>query len=59
PECSHCHTRRTFVWRRSRTGAQLCNAGGVYVRLRGRDRPLSLKRNRIKSRTKHAKVKLC
>lgn len=75
PECSHCHTRQTSVWRRSRTGTErLCNAcmqfillpyfmnddiahfysGGVYSRLRGRDRPLSLKRNKIKPRTKHS-----
>jgi len=52
PQCSHCHTRNTSVWRRSKTGAQLCNACGVYVRLRGRDRPLSLKRNKIRPRTK-------
>lgn len=56
PECSHCHTRNTSVWRRSKSGAQLCNACGVYVRLRGRDRPLSLKRNKIKPRSKHANV---
>ncbi|KAJ3787034.1 hypothetical protein GGU10DRAFT_331837 [Lentinula aff. detonsa] len=55
PECSHCHTRNTSVWRRSKTGAQLCNACGVYARLRGKDRPLSLKRNKVKPRTKHAK----
>lgn len=54
PECSHCHTHRTSVWRRSKTGAQLCNACGVYARLRGKDRPLSLKRKKIKPRTKHA-----
>jgi GATA-binding protein 2 len=53
PECSHCRTHHTSVWRRSKTGAQLCNACGVYSRLRGRDRPLSLKRNRIKPRSKH------
>lgn len=53
PECSHCRTHRTSVWRRSKTGAQLCNACGVYSRLRGRDRPLSLKRNKIKPRSKH------
>lgn len=29
-------------------------SGGVYSRLRGRDRPLSLKRNKIKPRTKHS-----
>ncbi|KAF9077167.1 hypothetical protein BDP27DRAFT_1311931 [Rhodocollybia butyracea] len=56
PECSHCHTRNTSVWRRSKTGAQLCNACGVYARLRGKERPLSLKRNKIKPRTKHAKT---
>ncbi|KAK7032525.1 hypothetical protein VNI00_012922 [Paramarasmius palmivorus] len=54
PECSHCHTRNTSVWRRSKTGEQLCNACGVYSRLRGKDRPLSLKRNKIKPRTKHS-----
>ncbi|KAJ7458983.1 hypothetical protein FB451DRAFT_1046454 [Mycena latifolia] len=55
PECSHCHTRRTSVWRRSKTGQKLCNACGVYVRLRGRDRPLSLRRNKIRPRCKHPK----
>ncbi|KAJ3996193.1 hypothetical protein F5050DRAFT_159772 [Lentinula boryana] len=55
PQCTHCHTRNTSVWRRSKTGAQLCNACGVYVRLRGKDRPLTLKRKKIKPRTKHAK----
>lgn len=53
PECSHCHTRNTSVWRRNKDGEQLCNACGVYRRLRGKDRPLSLRRNRIKPRTKH------
>ncbi|KAJ7087958.1 hypothetical protein B0H15DRAFT_736613, partial [Mycena belliarum] len=53
PECSHCQTQRTSVWRRSKTGAKLCNACGVYARLRGRDRPLSLRGNRIRPRCKH------
>ncbi|KAJ7608518.1 hypothetical protein DFH06DRAFT_1346837 [Mycena polygramma] len=56
PECSHCHTHRTSVWRRSKSGAKLCNACGVYARLRGRDRPLSLRRNKIRPRCKHAKL---
>ncbi|KAJ7171370.1 hypothetical protein C8R46DRAFT_860257, partial [Mycena filopes] len=56
PECSHCHTHRTSVWRRSKTGAKLCNACGVYARLRGRDRPLSLRRNKIRPRCKHPKT---
>ena len=28
PECSHCHTRTTSVWRRNKVGAQVCNACG-------------------------------
>ncbi|KAF7359647.1 hypothetical protein MVEN_00688800 [Mycena venus] len=55
PECSHCHTHRTSVWRRSKDGARVCNACGVYARLRGRDRPLSLSRKRIRPRCKHPK----
>jgi hypothetical protein len=53
PECSHCHTHHTSVWRRSKAGDQLCNACGVYARLRGKPRPLSLKRNKIRPRSKH------
>ena len=56
PECSHCHTHTTSVWRRSKSGAQVCNACGVYARLRGKDRPMSLKRKKIKPRTKHASI---
>jgi Zn ribbon nucleic-acid-binding protein len=52
PQCSHCHTRNTSVWRRSKDGLQVCNACGVYQRLRGKPRPLRLRRNRIKPRTK-------
>ncbi|KAJ6475592.1 hypothetical protein C8R45DRAFT_834485 [Mycena sanguinolenta] len=56
PECSHCHTRHTSVWRRHKTtGAKLCNACGVYARLRGKDRPLTLKRERIRPRGRHPK----
>nr|GAT51129.1 GATA zinc finger domain-containing protein [Mycena chlorophos] len=55
PRCSHCNTRQTSVWRRNKDGKQVCNACGVYQRLRGKERPLSLKRNKIKPRTKHNK----
>ena len=53
PECSHCRTHHTSVWRRSKAGEQLCNACGVYARLRGKPRPLSLRRNKIRPRSKH------
>ncbi|KAF7314091.1 GATA zinc finger domain-containing protein [Mycena chlorophos] len=55
PKCSHCGTRQTSVWRRSKEGRQVCNACGVYQRLKGKERPLSLRRNKIKPRTKHTR----
>ncbi|KAF7312878.1 GATA zinc finger domain-containing protein [Mycena kentingensis (nom. inval.)] len=55
PKCSHCLTRQTSVWRRNKAGQQVCNACGVYARLRGKERPLSLRRNKIKPRTKHTR----
>ena len=55
PRCSHCQTHVTSVWRRSKTGEQLCNACGVYLRLRGKPRPLSLKQKKIKPRPHSSK----
>ncbi|KAJ7722118.1 hypothetical protein B0H14DRAFT_3520428 [Mycena olivaceomarginata] len=55
PECSHCHTHRTGVWRRSKTGAKLCNACGVYARLHGFDRPLAFRKDRVRRRGKYPK----
>ncbi|KAF7351978.1 Gata zinc finger domain-containing protein [Mycena venus] len=55
PECSHCHTHSTSVWRRSKTGAKLCNACGVYERLHGFDRPLALRKDKVRRRGKHPK----
>ncbi|KAF7342786.1 GATA zinc finger domain-containing protein [Mycena sanguinolenta] len=43
PQCSHCGTRRTSVWRRNKDGEQVCNACGVYYRVNGRERPLTKK----------------
>ncbi|KAK7001892.1 GATA zinc finger domain-containing protein [Favolaschia claudopus] len=39
-ECSHCRARETSVWRRDPQGNQVCNACGVYERLKGVKRPL-------------------
>ncbi|KAK6984126.1 hypothetical protein R3P38DRAFT_2617205 [Favolaschia claudopus] len=46
PRCSRCNTRKTPVWRRSKTGFRICNACGVYGRLTGRERPPALRRNK-------------
>ncbi|CAG8280587.1 unnamed protein product [Penicillium nalgiovense] len=45
--CSNCGTKSTPLWRRSPTGAMICNACGLYLKARNVARPT--KRNRIQS----------
>ncbi|KAJ6484068.1 hypothetical protein C8R45DRAFT_296313 [Mycena sanguinolenta] len=54
PQCSHCGTRKTSVWRRNKDGEQVCNACGVYYRVNGRERPLSMKPSKVKPRATHS-----
>ncbi|KAI9226874.1 MAG: hypothetical protein DHS80DRAFT_4408, partial [Piptocephalis tieghemiana] len=42
--CMNCSTSKTPLWRRDTSGRNLCNACGLFLRLHGRERPLSLKR---------------
>lgn len=42
--CSNCGTKSTPLWRRSPTGAMICNACGLYLKARNVARPT--KRNR-------------
>ncbi|KAL3470904.1 hypothetical protein BJX99DRAFT_37884 [Aspergillus californicus] len=42
--CSNCGTKSTPLWRRSPTGAMICNACGLYLKARNVSRPT--KRNR-------------
>ncbi|KAJ7493166.1 hypothetical protein B0H11DRAFT_1717848, partial [Mycena galericulata] len=51
-ECSHCHTRKTSVWRRNKNGDQVCNSCGVYERLNRAQRPVSLSPTKIKPRAR-------
>lgn len=53
--CSNCHTRTTPLWRRDPTGNPLCNACGLFLKLHGVVRPLSLKTDVIKKRQRNAK----
>jgi hypothetical protein len=52
--CSHCKATKTSVWRRCKTTQELlCNACGVYVRLKGVPRPVSYKQKQVKPRMRH------
>ncbi|KAL1920053.1 uncharacterized protein VTP21DRAFT_1199 [Calcarisporiella thermophila] len=53
--CSNCATRTTPLWRRSPDGQTLCNACGLFLKLHGVVRPLSLKTDVIRKRNRKEK----
>lgn len=50
-ECFNCHTIKTPLWRKDPQGNTLCNACGLFLKLHGTMRPLSLKTDVIKKRS--------
>ncbi|KAI8081294.1 uncharacterized protein BX664DRAFT_238193, partial [Halteromyces radiatus] len=52
-ECFNCHTQTTPLWRRNPEGQPLCNACGLFLKLHGVVRPLSLKTDVIKKRNRN------
>lgn len=50
--CFNCQTTTTPLWRRDPEGNALCNACGLFQRLHGVMRPLSLKTDVIKKRNR-------
>ncbi|KAH7914138.1 hypothetical protein BJ138DRAFT_1000880 [Hygrophoropsis aurantiaca] len=50
--CTNCHTTNTPLWRRDPEGQPLCNACGLFYKLHGVVRPLSLKTDVIKKRNR-------
>lgn len=51
-ECDNCQITKTPLWRRSPEGKILCNACGLFLKLHGVIRPLSLKSDIIKRRNR-------
>lgn len=52
--CANCFTQTTPLWRRNPEGQPLCNACGLFLKLHGVVRPLSLKTDVIKKRNRGA-----
>lgn len=50
--CDNCGVTKTSLWRRSPQGAPLCNACGLFSKLHGKERPLSMKTEVIRKRNR-------
>ncbi|CAL4128159.1 unnamed protein product, partial [Meganyctiphanes norvegica] len=42
--CSNCTTTNTTLWRRNNNGEPVCNACGLYFKLHGINRPMTMKK---------------
>jgi len=51
-ECSNCSTSTTPLWRKTDEGKLLCNACGLYVKLHGHNRPVHLRTDVIRQRSR-------
>ena len=56
-QCFNCKTFKTPLWRRDPNGNTLCNACGLFQKLHGTTRPLSLKTDVIKKRNSKKRIK--
>ncbi|CAL9728496.1 nitrogen regulatory protein Gln3p [Monosporozyma unispora] len=56
-QCHNCKTFKTPLWRRDPNGNTLCNACGLFQKLHGTMRPLSLKSDVIKKRNTKKRIK--
>lgn len=56
-KCTNCRTTNTPLWRRNPQGNPLCNACGLFLKLHGTVRPLSLKTDIIKKRNRSGSQK--
>ncbi|XP_060518514.1 transcription factor GATA-4-like isoform X2 [Cylas formicarius] len=53
--CANCKTNNTTLWRRNNQGEPVCNACGLYFKLHGVNRPISMKKDGIQTRKRRPK----
>ncbi|KAJ7459406.1 hypothetical protein B0H11DRAFT_1817389 [Mycena galericulata] len=52
-QCYNCQTTATPLWRKDDEGKTVCNACGLYYKLHGAARPISMKQDVIRKRSRH------
>ena len=53
--CTNCGTMTTTIWRRNMKGEIVCNACGLYYKLHGINRPVTMRRDTIHTRRRRPK----
>ncbi|KAF6206348.1 hypothetical protein GE061_017581 [Apolygus lucorum] len=53
--CSNCGTKTTALWRRNQHGEPICNACGLYYKLHGVNRPITMRKDCIQTRKRKPK----
>ncbi|KAI8907921.1 hypothetical protein EDD86DRAFT_191931, partial [Gorgonomyces haynaldii] len=51
--CQNCQTTNTPLWRKNAIGETLCNACGLFYKLHGVSRPISMKTDVIRKRNRN------
>ncbi|ELU09032.1 hypothetical protein CAPTEDRAFT_121659, partial [Capitella teleta] len=54
-QCANCQTSTTTLWRRNADGEPVCNACGLYFKLHGVHRPMSMRKDGIQTRKRKPK----
>jgi len=54
--CSNCDADKTSLWRRNASGEPVCNACGLYFKLHGVARPLTMRKDNIQTRKRKPKT---
>ncbi|XP_077865266.1 GATA2 transcription factor isoform X1 [Saccoglossus kowalevskii] len=55
--CANCQATQTTLWRRNANGDPVCNACGLYYKLHGVNRPLTMKKDGIQTRNRKLSTK--